>query len=212
MCNLEIGTQFPDSENAQHNLKIVQTHRLWGIHIHTLAEKAAYAARFVALYESVDVPLEWNTGMEYWNSLNCYKILDNYSITFLTSSTWLWSQFRHPFLEVIRVKGHVHIGQRWLWLNPARHATGFEHPCAVSTVSHGSHAWLSGKHHCQAFNWVLQLEHFAYIREYKSTYFEQHTLLKHNQIYEYDWSSLICTWALSHITPGKTLQQAAYQL
>ena len=97
----------------------------------TLAEKAAYAARFVALYESVDVPLEWNTGMEYWNSLNCYKILDNYSVTSLTSSSWLWSQFRHLFLEVIRVKGHVHIGQRQLWLNPGRHATGFEHPCTV---------------------------------------------------------------------------------
>ena len=24
LCNLEIGTQFPDSENAQHNLEIAQ--------------------------------------------------------------------------------------------------------------------------------------------------------------------------------------------
>jgi len=108
------------------------------IHVHTLAEKIDYAARFVALYESVDVPLEWNTGMEYWNSLNCYKILDNYSITLLTFSSSLWSHFRHLFLEVIRVKGHVHIGQRWLWLNPGRHGIGFEQSCAVSTVPHGA--------------------------------------------------------------------------
>jgi len=33
VCNLEIGTQFQDSENAQHNLKIAQIPRLHGTFI-----------------------------------------------------------------------------------------------------------------------------------------------------------------------------------
>ena len=36
VCNLEIGMQFPDSENAQHNLKIAQIPRLCGTEIFPL--------------------------------------------------------------------------------------------------------------------------------------------------------------------------------
>ena len=46
------------------------------------------ASQVTAVMNQWTVPLEWNTGMEYWNSLNYYKCAfqeaDNYSVTPLT--------------------------------------------------------------------------------------------------------------------------------
>jgi len=38
------------------------------------------------------VPLEWNTGMEYWNGLNCYKCLIQYRTG---ARTYLFIQLLH---------------------------------------------------------------------------------------------------------------------
>ena len=53
------------------------------------------------------VPLEWNTGMEYSNDLNCYKwqkLEHTYSL--VRVATQLVKAF---FLEFYEVKGHMYI-------------------------------------------------------------------------------------------------------
>jgi len=63
------------------------------------------------------VPLEWNTGMEYWNGLNCYKCLIQYRteartykyvlIQLLCMLELLATLGVLNFLEFCEVKGHV---------------------------------------------------------------------------------------------------------
>ena len=54
LCNLEIGTQFRDSENAQHNLEIAQIPKLRGTYIYGTAKCGQYLCKHKHLCMTVD--------------------------------------------------------------------------------------------------------------------------------------------------------------
>jgi len=59
VCNLEIGVQFPDSKNAQHNLEIVQIPKLHGTY--TVYHSKLYSGihEVITIYTCI----QWNLFM-----------------------------------------------------------------------------------------------------------------------------------------------------